>query len=103
MGAGLRSSDRPPPALWRCRRGTSPISSANVLGDYVRSTSPVYLTSGGLPFVPLARVDPTTPKPIDPRLLRSIRPKQVNTRQHQRDERGVKVRDAAWFEPTGPG
>jgi hypothetical protein len=61
-GAGLRSSDRPPPALWQYRRGTSPISSASVLGDYVRSPAPVYLTSGVLPFVPLARFGPTTPK-----------------------------------------
>jgi hypothetical protein len=37
-GALLRSSDRPHPAIWQCRRGTLPISSANVLGDYVRPT-----------------------------------------------------------------
>src|SRR5262245_43963405 len=59
--SAIIGSDRPPTALWQCRRATSPISSAIVLGDYARSTAPVSLTSGVLPFIPLARVGPTTP------------------------------------------
>jgi hypothetical protein len=54
------------PALWQCRRGTSPISSANVPGDYVRSAASVSLSSRALPFVPLARLGPVIRWPNHP-------------------------------------